>query len=166
MLIIGLSGPKGVGKDFVAHNVIERILHHYESQLRIRYLSFAEIQKYRLHDLSTNASKIPIKDETIAQYRTWCSFVERNGCDILITTDVDSPNKARYIQKACAGLVFKVEAPDRCGVDSFSVFHGFRFDGVINNSNNWYSGKSNAEIEEQYRNCLDLIFETAHCMGL
>ena len=138
MLIIGLSGKMGSGKDFIARNVIHRYIKQYCPELRVSYLGFADALKmevlkhYKLdfeqvyppegipkneqvrHYLQFEGRVTRERDSEywVKQYRHWSRLFELNGCDILITPDVRYMNEVEYI-RGCSGIVCKVNAPNR-----------------------------------------------------
>lgn len=137
MLILGFAGKMGSGKDFLAKFVFEYIKKYYP-QLNIYFLSFADalkiqtIEKYHLDFEQVYPPENIPKTEQVRKYlqfegklyrerdskywircyENWSRLFERNGCDILITTDVRFKEEMDYIQIR-GGLVYKVYAPSR-----------------------------------------------------
>jgi len=144
MLIIGLCGKMGSGKDFVAKNVILKYLKTKYPKLDICFFSIADplkIQVLEEYCLSwedvypTNGAKTEtvrrilqsygnVKRDSdpnywIRCYGYWCNLFKKNGCDILITPDVRFLNERDFILKT-GGILCKIHAPNRayCTQDS------------------------------------------------
>jgi hypothetical protein len=139
MLIIGLSGKMGSGKDFLAKHFIYAYLKKYYPHLNIHFLAFADplkiqaIDKYHLswedvyppeHIPKTEATRKLLQFEGklmreydskywINLYNHWVRLHKRNGCDVLITADVRFPEERNTIVHDYDGIVCRVHAPSR-----------------------------------------------------
>lgn len=139
MLVIGLSGKMGSGKDFIARVFIYSYLKKYYPHLNIYFLAFADtlkmqsINHYHLNwedvypppeipktesvrKILQNEGKIHRERNPnywIQCYDNWVRLFQRNGCDILITTDIRYETEMSHIRNAYKGIVCKVYAPSR-----------------------------------------------------
>jgi phosphomevalonate kinase len=138
MLIIGLSGKVGSGKDFIARHVIHRYIKQYCPDLKVNVFGFEDplklevmkhynvdfeqayppegvprtdqVRFYMYYEGQVTRERDP--DHWIKHYRHWSHLFELNGYDILIAPDVRYMNEVEHI-RACSGLVCKVNAPNR-----------------------------------------------------
>ena len=140
MLVIGLSGKMGSGKDFIAKHFIHAYLKKHFPQLDIVFLSFADVLKMQVLEKYSNTSwdevyppeYIPktehirkllqfegnLMRETDPKYwirlfDNWARLMQRKGCHILIVADVRFPLEQNYILHDYKGMVCKVSAPQR-----------------------------------------------------
>lgn len=138
MLIIGLSGKMGSGKDFIAKHVIRKYLKLYYPNLNVYSFSFADPLKMQVleqYDLSWNDVFPPLgvpKTEAVRKilqthgntkrqtnpnywvdcYDMWCKLFQQKECDILITSDVRFRVEYKHILEK-NGIVCNVHAPSR-----------------------------------------------------
>jgi hypothetical protein len=138
MLIIGLCGKMGSGKDFIGKNAIFKYLKKNYPHLNISFFSIADPLKMQVleqYDLRWEDVYPPdgvsktemvrkilqthgnLKRETrpdywIRCYDYWCDLFRKNGCDVLITPDVRFKIEREHILKT-GGIVCKVHAPSR-----------------------------------------------------
>lgn len=140
MLVIGLSGKMGSGKDFIARQFIMAYLKSHHPALNIGFLAFADalklrvLEKYpdiqwedvyppngmaktervrKLLQHEGNAGREQSSDYWIRRYENWTRLMEQNGVDILLTTDVRFEAEKEYIQNVRKGIVCRVNAPNR-----------------------------------------------------
>lgn len=140
MLIIGLAGKFGSGKDYIGKELILKYFKTYHPHLTVHTFGFGDPLK--MHVLSTYSSvqfgevyPPPHQDKRedvrkilqqegdlmrrhnpyywIDRYTDWTKLFERNGCDVLITCDVRFRNEMDYLIHDRRGLVCKVHAPTR-----------------------------------------------------
>ena len=138
MLIIGLSGKFGSGKDFIGKNVLAEYLKKYYPNIIVNFLSFADplklyvIKKYSLTQEDVYPPSGYNKTEYIREilqkegefyrdistdywiqlYDQMIKTFEESGTHVLITCDVRFPNEMEYIRSR-NGLICKVYAPNR-----------------------------------------------------
>lgn len=139
MLIIGLSGKMGSGKDFIGKHFIYAYLKKHYPHLNIHFLAFADalkiqaIDKYHLAWEDVYPPEQIPKTESVRKllqfegnlmrehnpyywiklYGHWAKLYKRNACDILITTDVRFPEERNTIIHDYNGIVCQVYAPSR-----------------------------------------------------
>lgn len=134
VLIIGIHGKMGTGKDYITQNVIFKIL----DSLKLKYiqLSFADqlkvncMTKYNipfdeLYVQKTKESRqlLQIEGTEVARYElgkdiwiryfhNWIQVLSTRGIDIIVTPDVRFLNEYKYILSQ-NGLIIKISAPTR-----------------------------------------------------
>lgn len=135
MMVIGLCGKMGVGKDYIATNYIIPII---EQQLKQRclQLSFAdqikanvmskngvayddvyvrktdETRRLLQQEGTENGRNILGEDVWITYFDCWCKILGGRGVDNFIVCDVRFRNEVNYIRSK-NGIVIKVRAPTR-----------------------------------------------------
>lgn len=138
MLIIGLCGKFGSGKDYVGRNFILQYIKRYYPHLNVTVFNFADplklhvIDKYsykweevyppegvsKSEEVRTVLQKegdLMKEDDPnfwVKRYETQCKLLTQNGCNILITCDVRYINELSHIEFQ-NGLICKVNAPSR-----------------------------------------------------
>lgn len=138
MTIIGLCGKMGVGKDYIATNVIIPILEKKFYQ-RCLQLSFAdqikanvisknniayedvyirkteETRRLLQREGTDNGRNIIGKDVWVKYFDSWCKIFSGRGIDHFVVCDVRFQNEVEYI-KSRNGIVIKIDAPTRNNV--------------------------------------------------
>ena len=165
MLIIGLIGNNPSEKNYVVQNIIVPVLRHY-AHLNIQILNISDIKKYKLEQVSqtkqirriNESDESDESDDWIHQYRIWCEFFDHRNCNILITADIQDDRYARYIRSR-SGLIcttdntIDVPNPDFT-FERTKVQDLFPPNAPI---------PSVAEIENQFWDFFELLFEEMHC---
>jgi hypothetical protein len=141
MIVIGLSGKMGSGKDFIAKKFIYPFLKKNYPQLNIHFLAFADPLKMQvLNYYSGNFSYLDLyppynipkteqvrkilqfegnicrqrdPDYWIKQYGYWAKLHKDNNCDIIITTDIRFRSEISYISDDLNGMICQVYSPSR-----------------------------------------------------
>lgn len=136
MLLIGLCGKMGTGKDFVAKNIIIPFLKD-RLQKNVLPLSFADQIKVNVistnkdvhfDDVYTRKTKetrhllqqegtekgrnVFGQDIWLRYFDAWTKVFESRGTDAIVTSDVRFRNEASFI-KSQGGLLIKLVAPQR-----------------------------------------------------
>lgn len=135
MVLIGICGKMGSGKDYIATKYILPYLRYVKGKTPIQ-LSFADQIKVNVmtkNNLSFNEMYVKKSDYTrqllqmegtesgrnilgndiwIKYFNTWSQIFMSRGIDTIITSDVRFRNEMEYIKKQ-NGIIIKISAPDR-----------------------------------------------------
>jgi phosphomevalonate kinase len=135
MLIIGLSGKMGSGKDFIASNYIIPFLKDhlklmplkmaFSDQLKVNVMtkhniSFTDVYMQKTDNTrqllqiegTENGRERYGKDVWIRHLDAWANVYKTRGIDAIVLSDVRFVNEVQYI-KSNGGLVVRVNAPQR-----------------------------------------------------
>jgi len=135
MLIIGLSGKMGSGKDFIASNYIIPFLREqlklfplkmaFSDQLKVNVMtkyniSFNDVYQHKTDQTrqllqqegTENGRNKHGQDVWIKHLDAWTHVYRSRGIDAVILSDVRFRNEVEYI-KSKGGLVIRVDAPER-----------------------------------------------------
>lgn len=129
MLVIGLAGRLGSGKDHVARNILLPLLHDHAFKFVTTH-GFADALKvYAMRKYNHTHEQVfaQDKDLQIRRHLQECSSekdwvhetrmalktLEVRGADAVIITDVRSKREAQLIMEEFSGFVFRLEAPKR-----------------------------------------------------
>ncbi len=134
VLIIGLCGKMGTGKDYIANKFIKPFLTKqgmncvqlcFADQIKVNVVARhnvefddvfiqknADTRKLLQQEGTENGRDIFGKDIWTKHYDTWVKLFESRGIQAIITTDIRFKNELDYI-KSRNGIVIKVVAPRR-----------------------------------------------------
>lgn len=201
MLIIGLSGKMGSGKDYIAKQFILKYLKKHHPELNVYFLAFADNLKMQVLDKynserSQNISWSDIyppehipkseyvrkllqfegnlmreKDPKywIKRYDNWIRLFQKNGCDIILTTDVRFQIEKDHLRSNYNGIICKVYAPnrtynthnptlmkDKSEVD-LDTTEDESYDYIFQNHMDFNSFESFESIEKHFQPFIDLL---------
>jgi len=134
MVLIGLTGKMGCGKDYIAKNYIipyiEKISSHcfqlsFADQIKVNVMTKNDIPYDDVFVEKTNATRTLLQQEGtehgrdvygqdiwIKYFDNWMQIFSKRGISNVIVCDVRFENELKYI-KSKGGIVIKVEAQDR-----------------------------------------------------
>lgn len=134
MLIIGICGKLGSGKDYIATNHVIPMLkslgipfaHHcFADQIKVNAMVHQGIQSDLLLEKKTNETRKLLQktgtelgrdvygqDIWIRYFDAWTKIYEHRDIKVIITTDVRFKNEVEYIMRR-NGILIKVDSPER-----------------------------------------------------
>lgn len=134
MVIIGLVGNIGCGKDYIAKNIIIPFLNKsnnfciqmaFSDQLKVNVIqkynvSFDEVfenkteqsRKLLQHEGTEMGRNLHGKDYWINYFDTWYKLMRFKGINNIVVTDVRFKNELDYIH-SISGIVIKIISPER-----------------------------------------------------
>jgi phosphomevalonate kinase len=135
MLIIGLSGKMGSGKDYIASNYIIPFIKNtlkktplkmaFSDQLKVNVMTKYNIpysdvftkktdhtRQLLQHEGTENGRDKHGQDIWIKHFDAWCNVFGSRGIDAIILSDVRFLNELQYIKQR-GGLVIRIDAPQR-----------------------------------------------------
>lgn len=133
-ILIGLSGKMGVGKDYIAHNIIlpylekkniKTLIIAFADQIKVNTSVKNNISLSKMYDTKNeNIRKLLQKEGTengrdkygnniwIDYVDKWTDIYSKRGIQAFIITDCRFKNEVEYIKKN-NGVIFRIEAPLR-----------------------------------------------------
>lgn len=130
MVLIGISGKIGVGKDYVTSNVVIPILKDstylqlaFADQIKINVMSKMNVSYEDVYYKKTQESRQLLQQEGsicrnddpdiwIKYFKNWANVHMKRGVQHILISDCRYKNEFDYIKKN-GGIVIKVVAPDR-----------------------------------------------------
>lgn len=134
MLLIGLCGKMGSGKDYIASKYIIPYLKNlkktclqlsFADQIKVNVICKNNIQFNDVFVKKTNDTRMLLQSEGtengrnlygediwIKYYKSWVQLFESRDIDVIITSDVRFKNEYEYI-KSRGGFIIKIHAPHR-----------------------------------------------------
>lgn len=134
MIIIGVAGKMGSGKDFICNNVIIPILKKYnETFLQLAFADQIKVNVMTKNNVKYNDIYVNKTTETrrllqiegteqgrnlinediwINYFNNWITIFKNRGIDNFICTDVRFKNEVEYIRKN-GGILIYINAPNR-----------------------------------------------------
>jgi phosphomevalonate kinase len=130
MVLIGISGKIGVGKDYITSNVVIQALKNssylqlaFADQIKINVMSKKNISYDDVYFKKTQESRQLLQQEGsigrnedsdiwIKYFKNWVNVHSKRGIQNIIISDCRYKNEFDYI-KQNGGIIIKVVAPDR-----------------------------------------------------
>jgi hypothetical protein len=134
MIIIGVAGKMGSGKDFICNNVIIPVLKKYNQtflqlafadQIKVNVMTKKNIKYNDVYVNKTTETRTLLQTEGTEQgrnlvneniwinyFNNWITIFKNRGIDNFICTDVRFKNEVDYIKKN-GGILIYINAPNR-----------------------------------------------------
>lgn len=134
VLLIGLCGKMGSGKDFITNNyIVPYLQRHGKSHLQLSFadqikvnvmtkmdVRFDDVYVTKNHESrkllqlegTEHGRRVLGEDIWINYHKSWVEVFGSRGIDVVIVSDVRFQNEAKYI-KTNGGILIKIDAPTR-----------------------------------------------------